>query len=90
MLIGYDQIDKRCIGHWADIFGGDYSTDGFASRDDGSNAIEFKFSFHDGELTNRYAFDPQSGTWTSTIREVGKGEWKLFCEHTFTRAGAAK
>ena len=88
VLIGYDSIGKRYLCHWADSFGGDYSTDGFAPREEGSNAMEFKFTFHDGELTNRYAFDPRSGSWTSTIRQIEKGEWKLFCEETFTRADA--
>ena len=85
ILIGYDSIGKRYICHWADNFGGDYSTDGFGPRDEGSNAIEFKFVFHDGELTNRYAFDPKTNQWTSTIRQMEKGEWKLFCEDTFTK-----
>jgi hypothetical protein len=84
ILIGYDAVGKRYICHWADSFGGDYSADGFAPREEG--AIEFKFTFHDGELTNRYSFDPRNGSWTSTIRQVEKGEWKLFCEDTFTRA----
>jgi hypothetical protein len=86
VLIGYDDIGKRYILHWADKFGGSYSSDGFAPREQASNAMEFKFEFHDGQLTNRYAFDPQSGTWTSTIRQNAKGEWKLFCEDRFTRA----
>ena len=88
VLIGYDDIAKRYTCHWADNFGGAYSTDGFASREESSNAIEFKFEFHDGQLTNRFAFDQGSGTWTSTIRQIEKGEWKLFCEDKFTRAGA--
>ena len=88
VLIGYDDIGKRYICHWADNFGGAYSADGFAARDEASKAMEFKFEFHDGELTNRFAFDPQSNTWTSTIRQSETGEWKLFCEDKFTRAGA--
>jgi hypothetical protein len=87
VLIGYDSIGKHYICHWADKFGGDYSTDGFAPRDEGSNTMEFKFAFHDGELTNRFSFDPQAAAWTSTIRQIEKGEWKLFCEDTFARAG---
>ena len=86
ILIGYDGVGKRYICHWADSFGGDYSTDGFAPREENSNAMEFKFTFHDGELTNRYSFDSKNGSWTSTIRQVEKGEWKLFCEDTLTRA----
>ncbi len=53
-------------------------------------AMEFKFEFHDGQLTNRYSFDPQSDAWTSTIRQNDKGEWKLFCEGKFTRAKESK
>lgn len=86
VLIGYDGIGKRYICHWVDSFGGDYSTDGFGPRVEGSNAIEFNFEFHDGPCTNRYAFDPPSGKWVSTIRQSEKGEWKLFCEDTFTRS----
>ena len=85
ILIGYDDVGKRYICHWADSFGGDYSSDGFGPRDAASNAIEFKFEFHDGQLTNRFAFDSQSGTWTSTIRQIEKGQWKLFCEDKFVR-----
>ncbi len=85
VLIGHDSAGQRYLCHWADSFGGDYSTDGFG-RADGPDAIEFKFTFHDGELTNRYSFDPKNGSWTSTIRQVEKGEWKLFCEDLFTRA----
>jgi hypothetical protein len=88
VLIGYDDIGKRYICHWADNFGGAYSADGFAPREEKSNAMEFKFEFHDGQLINRFAFDPESGTWTSTIRQTEKGEWKLFCQDKFTRAGA--
>src|SRR5207247_3906328 len=86
VLIGYDGIAKHYLCHWADNFGGDYSGDGYAPRDEGSNAMEFKFTFHDGQLTSRFAFDPQSSTWTSTIRQTEKGEWKLFCEDKFTHA----
>src|SRR5256885_16541040 len=74
VLIGYDSIGKRYLCHWADSFGGDYSTDGFAPREEGSNAMEFKFTFHDGESTNRYAFDPRSGSWTSTIQQIERSE----------------
>jgi hypothetical protein len=88
VLIGYDDIGKHYICHWADNFGGAYSADGFASCDEASNAMEFKSEFHDGQLTNRFAFDPQLGMWTSTIRQVEKGEWKLFCQDKFTRADA--
>jgi hypothetical protein len=87
VLIGYDSIARHYLCHWADNFGGAYSADGFAVRDEGSNAIEFTFEFHDGKLTNQFAFDPSSQAWKSTIRQIEKGEWKLFCEDKFTRIG---
>ena len=86
VLIGYDKLANRYICHWADSFGGTYSADGFAPRQDKSNALEFAFEFHDGQLTNRFVFDPASGTWRSTIRQTEKGEWKLFCEDKLTRS----
>lgn len=94
ILIGYDEVGKRYICHWADRFGGSYSTDGFAPRAEGSNAMEFRFEFHDGPCTNRFVFDASSTSWTSTIRQSENGgPWKLFCEDKFTRddsAGPAK
>jgi hypothetical protein len=86
VLIGYDQVAKRYVCHWTDNFGADGSADGWGPREEGSNAIEFKFTPPDGELTNRFTFDPKTGGWTSTIRQVEKGEWKLFCEDTFSPA----
>jgi hypothetical protein len=86
VLIGFDHIGNHYIAHWADRFGGDYSADGFAPRDEESNVMEFKFELHGDQLTNRFAFDPQSGSWTSTIRQTEKGEWTLFCEDKFTPA----
>jgi hypothetical protein len=62
VLIGYDSVAKRYVCHWADVYGGSYSADGFAPRDEKSNEMEFKFEFHDGQLTNRFAFDPESKT----------------------------
>lgn len=85
VLIGYDQLANRYVCHWADSYGGTYSADGFAPRQDKSNAMEFTFEFHDGRLTNRFAFEPASGTWKSTIWQTEKGEWTLFCEDQFTR-----
>jgi hypothetical protein len=85
VLIGYDNIGKRYICHWADNFGGAYSSEGFAPRDRGSNVLDFKFESHDGQIENRFAFDPQSGAWTSTIRQTEKGEWKFFCRDQFGR-----
>lgn len=85
VLIGYDDLGKRYICHWADSFGGAYSGDGLGPRDEGSNALDFKFESHNGQLENRFAFDPQSGVWTSTMRQIEKGEWKLFCRDQFVR-----
>jgi hypothetical protein len=90
VLIGYDQIAKRYVCHWTDNFGADGSADGWARRDEGSDAIEFKFTPPDGDLTNRFAFDPKTGVWTSMIRQVEKGEWKIFCEDTFTPASKSR
>ena len=87
VLIGYDELAKDYVCHWMDNFGADGSAMGIAPRGaEGSNAIEFKFTPKTGDLTNRFAFDPKTGVWTSTIRQVENGEWKLFCVDTFTPA----
>lgn len=86
VLVGYDAIGKRYICHWADNFGGAFSEDGFASRDVGSNKLDFRFESHNGQLENCFVFDSQSGAWTSTIQQMEKGKWKLFCRDQFVRA----
>jgi hypothetical protein len=83
VLIGYDDVKKSYICHWADTFGGAYSGDGFAPRNEGSNVMVFEFQDPDGGIENRYEFDQQSGSWTSTIRQMENGEWKLFCRDKF-------
>lgn len=86
VLIGYDDTAKRYICHWADNFGGAFSGDGFAPAAEGSNAMEFNFD--SGQLKNRFAFDPKSGTWTSTIQQMEKEGWKRFCQDHFTRVAS--
>lgn len=86
VLIGYDDIGKRYICHWADNFGGAYSGDGFAPRDEGSNSLNFKFATHNGQIENRFDFDPKSAAWTSTIRQTENGDWKLFCRDQFVHS----
>ena len=43
-------------------------------RDQASIAMEFKFIFHDGDLTNRFTLDLQAGRRMSTMRQTEKGE----------------
>lgn len=52
--------------------------------------IEFRFDPKDGGLTNRFTFDPQTGSWSSLIRQQENGEWKTFLEEKWTRLGEKK
>jgi hypothetical protein len=58
-------------------------TSGAAS--DKPQSIEFRFLPKDGDLTNKFTFDPQTKTWTSLIRQTEKGEWVTFAEEKWTR-----
>lgn len=84
LLVGVDRTRKRYICHWTDHLGGDFSADGFAVRDRSSNVMEFKFAFPDYAVVNRFVYDPKSHRWKSTVGRTEKGEWKIYCEDTFT------
>jgi hypothetical protein len=90
VFIGFDDSDKSYVCHWMDVFGGRYSELGHGKLDSNLLAIEFRFVPKDGELTNKFAFDPQTKTWTSLIRQTEKGEWKTFLEERWIRVGQKK
>ena len=83
VFIGFDDSAKNYVCHWVDIFGAKDSELGRGKVGDNLLSIEFKFG--NGELTNKFTFDPQSKTWTSLIRQIEKGEWKTFAEEKWTK-----
>ncbi len=83
VFIGFDEAAKTYVCHWVDVFGGKDSELGRGKIDDKLLAIEFKFG--NGDLTNKFTFDPKTKTWTSLIRQQEKGEWKTFAEEKWTR-----
>src|SRR5437016_3872188 len=83
VFIGFDEAAKTYVCHWVDVFGGKDSELGRGKIDDKLLAIEFKFE--NGDLTNKFTFDPKTKTWTSLIRQQEKGEWKTFAEEKWTR-----
>ena len=83
VFISFDKSAKNYVCHWVDVFGGTDSELGRGKIDDKPLAIEFKFG--NGELTNKFTFDPRTKTWTSLIRQTEKGEWKTFAEETWTK-----
>jgi len=88
VFIGFDAAKKRYVCHWMDNFGGSESSLGWGTIDDKLLSLEIKFD--NGELTNRFTFDPQTKSWTSLIRQVEHGEWKTFCEDKFVGTDAKK
>ena len=85
VFIGFDNNAKSYVCHWVDVFGATYSALGNGKLDDKLLSIEFRFVPKDGELTNKFTFDPQTKTWTSLIRQTEKGEWKTFAEEKWTK-----
>jgi hypothetical protein len=85
VFIGFDAAAKNYVCHWMDVFGARYSALGYGKIDNDLRAIEFRFVPKDGELTNKFSFDPQTKTWTSLIRQTEKGEWKTFAEEKWTK-----
>jgi hypothetical protein len=85
VYVGFDNSAKNYVCHWVDVFGATYSALGSGKLDDKSLSVEFRFVPKDGELTNKFTFDPQTKTWTSLIRQTEKGEWKTFAEEKSTK-----
>jgi len=85
VFIGFDGDAKNYVCHWVDVFGARYSALGSGKIDSNLLSIEFRFVSKDGELTNKFTFDPQTKTWTSLIRQTEKGEWKTFAEEKWTK-----
>jgi Protein of unknown function (DUF1579) len=85
VFVGFDDAAKKYVCHWVDVFGARYSALGYGQIDSNLLALEFRFEPKDGELTNKFTFDPQTKTWTSLIRQTEKGEWKTFAEEKWTK-----
>ena len=85
VFIGFDDVDKTYVCHWLYVFGARYSALGRGKIDPNLISLEFRFGPKNGELTNKFTFDPQTKTWTSLIRQQEKGEWKTFAEEKWTR-----
>jgi hypothetical protein len=85
VYIGFDDAAKNYVCHWVDVFGARYSALGYGKMDEKLLSIEFHFDPKDGQLTNKFTFDPQTKTWSSLIRQVEKGEWKIFAEEKWTK-----
>ena len=83
VFIGFDGAAKNYVCHWVDIFGASESALGRGKID--ANLLSIEFKFGNGELTNKFTFDPQAKTWTSLIRQIEKGEWKTFAEEKWTK-----
>lgn len=83
VFIGFDDAAQNYVCHWVDVFGAKDSALGRGQLDDKLLALEFKFG--NGELTNKFTFDPKTKTWTSLIRQTEKGEWVTFAEEKWTK-----
>jgi hypothetical protein len=88
VYVGFDHAADKYVLHWIDTFGGKFSeTLGYAVRPEkGNNAIQFAFSYPDGEFRNSFAWHLESKTWTMLLEQKDdKGQWKLFAEETLRR-----
>jgi Protein of unknown function (DUF1579) len=90
VFIGYDAGEQRYVCHWIDNFGGEFSALGYGRVDNEGRTIEFTFNYKDGPFKNKFSFDSATNTWTSLMRQMDKGEWRLFAEDKFTHLGQKK
>ena len=83
--IGFDETTKSYVCHWTDVFGGRYSGVGRGKLDPNLLGIEFRFDSKEGSLRNKFAFDPETKSWTSLIRQEENGQRKIFAEEKWTK-----
>lgn len=77
VLIGYDHAGQRYVIHWADNFGGKFSTKGHGRRS--GDSIEFVF-VDSGEppFYNTFRRDPATGAWTFLMESQSKDGGRVF------------
>ena len=94
VFIGFDYTAKNYVCHWVDVFGAKDSELGRGKLDppspNGSGAtsnklLAMEFKFGNGDLANKFTFDPQTKTWTSLIRQVERGQWVTFAEEKWIK-----
>ena len=85
VFIGFDETTKSYVCHWAEVFGGRYSGFGRGQLDPNLLGIEFRFDSEEGSLRNKFAFGPETKSWTSLIRQEKNRQWKTFAEEKWTR-----
>jgi hypothetical protein len=85
VFIGFNAKVDRYVGHWIDVFGGEFSeTLGLGKRN--GNSIEFLFKYPDGQLTNVFTYRPEADSWISQIdQQDDDRNWGPFCTDTYTR-----
>lgn len=83
MYIGCSAARQRYIVNLVDIFGAADNV-GVGSRT--GNAIQFVWDSPDGALENTFTWNPQSNTWTSSLRQKDKtGKWSVWGEKMLRR-----
>ena len=84
--IGYDDVTKRYVAHWLDVFGGRYSeTLGYGVRT--GDEIGFDFQYPDGPFHTVFRWEPDKNDWRWLMTEKNKkGQVRPFADMTLKRS----
>ena len=84
--IGYDDVTKRYVAHWLDVFGGRYSeTLGYGVRT--GNEIRFDFQYPDGPFHTVFRWEPDKNDWRWLMSQKNaKGQIRPFADMTLKRS----
>lgn len=84
VLIGYVHATGQYVAHWADTYGGKFSTMGTGVRS--GDTIQFRFEYPDGPFFNTFAWNPETSQWRFRLESQDpSGQRRLFALDSLVR-----
>jgi hypothetical protein len=83
VYLGWDAAQNRYVAHWIDVFGGGFSSQGHASKQESS--LPFVFGAGDELFHNTMFYDAKTNTWSWNMDNEQKGQL-----HEFARLKLAR
>ncbi len=75
-FLGWDEKRKQYVAHWMDVFGGGFSSTGYATPE--QDSIHLVFKSNDGDFHTTFAYDSKTGAWRWTMDAEQSGKLQPF------------
>ena len=84
VFLGWDVKRNEYVVHWMDVFGGGFSSMGYADKKE--NTIPVIFKSPDGDFHTTFTFDKQKDRWLWTMDNEQGGKLRPFARLTMVKA----